>query len=57
MQFNEVIQAFLEEKRLEEEKQVPQAWSIEITKDLNKGKLYNEIGDYIIKLYELRSKL
>ena len=57
MQFEEVIQAFLKEKRIEEEKQVPQPWSIEITKDPAKGKLYNELGDFIIKLFELRSKL
>jgi hypothetical protein len=57
MQFNEVVQAFLEEKRMEEEKTKPQPWSIEITKDFSRSKEYNELGDLIIKLFELRSKM
>jgi hypothetical protein len=57
MQFNEVIQAFLEEKRIEEEKTEPQPWCIEITKDLSRSKEYNELGDLIIKLFQLRAKM
>jgi len=58
MIFNSLIQQYLEEKSepTKEDYEV-MPWSLEITKDLKRSQEYNELGDLIIKLFELRSKL
>ena len=56
MKFNELISKYLFEKKEKvEELAVPV--SIEITKDSKQSKLYNELGEIIIKLSFLRNKL
>lgn len=56
MRFEQIIQSLLEKKDKQEDiEYLP--WSIEITKDPKRGDVYNELGDLIIKLFELRSKL
>jgi|LakMenE18May11ns_1017448.scaffolds.fasta_scaffold8124237_2 hypothetical protein len=58
MSFNSLIQQYLEEKSeptKEDYEAMP--WSLEIVKDSKKGKLYNELGELIIQLFEIRSKL
>jgi hypothetical protein len=58
MTFNSLIRQYLEE-RTETTKEDYEAmpWCIEITKDPKRSKEYNELGNIIIKLFELRSKL
>ena len=56
MKFNELISKYLfEKKERVEELQVP--FVMEITKDPEQSKLYNELGEIIIKLSFLRNKL
>ena len=57
MRFDEVISLVLEQIPKEEEEPEPQPWCLEIKKDLSMSKEYNELGDLIIRLFELRSKL
>jgi hypothetical protein len=57
MRFDKVINLVLEQIPKEEEKPEPQPWCLEIKKDLSKRDAYNELGDLIIKLFELRSRL
>ena len=56
MRFEQIIKIVLEQApKKEEYESLP--WSIEITKDSKRSKEYNELGDLIIKLFELRSRL
>jgi hypothetical protein len=58
MSFNSLIQQYLEEKAeptKEDYEAMP--WSLEIVKDSNRSAMYNELGELIIKLFELRSRL
>ena len=58
MSFNSLIQQYLEEKSeptKEDYEAMP--WSLEIVKDSKRSKMYNELGELIIKLFELRSRL
>jgi hypothetical protein len=58
MSFNSLIQQYLEEKSeptKEDYEAMP--WSLEIVKDSKRSEMYNELGELIIKLFELRSKL
>ena len=57
MRFDKVINLVLEQIPKEEEKPEPQPWCLEIKKDLSKSEEYNELGDLIIRLFELRAKL
>jgi hypothetical protein len=58
VRFDTLIQRFLkEEKNQKKENYENLPWSIEITKDPNRSTEYNELGDLIIKLFELRSKV
>ena len=57
MRFDKVINLVLEQIPKEEEKPEPQPWCLEIKKDFSKSDAYNELGDLIIKLFELRSRL
>ena len=57
MRFDKVINLVLEQIPEEEEKPEPQPWCLEIKKDLSKSEEYNELGDLIIRLFELRAKL
>jgi hypothetical protein len=57
MRFDKVISLVLEQIPKEEEKPEPQPWCLEIKKDLSKSEEYNELGDLIIRLFELRAKL
>ena len=56
MRFEQIIKIVLEQAPKKEESE-PMPWSLEITKDPKRSKEYNELGDLIIKLFELRSKL
>jgi hypothetical protein len=56
MKFEEVIKTFLNEKN-DGETSEPLPWCIEIKKDPNASEEYNQLGDLIIKLFELRAKL
>ena len=55
MQFEEYFKQFILEKKEEPEAPVP--YVIEITKDDNRGRRFNDLGDLIIKLSQLRSRL
>ena len=58
MTFNSLIQQYLEEKSeptKEDYEAMP--WSLEIVKDPKRSEMYNELGELIIKLFELRSRL
>jgi len=58
MSFNSLIQQYLEEKSeptKEDYEAMP--WSLEIIKDSKRSDMYNELGELIIKLFELRSRL
>ena len=58
MSFNSLIQQYLEEKSeptKEDYEAMP--WSLEIVKDSKRSEMYNELGELIIKLFELRSRL
>jgi hypothetical protein len=58
MSFNSLIQQYLEEKSeptKEDYEAMP--WSLEIVKDSKRSGMYNELGELIIKLFELRSRL
>ena len=58
MSFNSLIQQYLEEKSeptKEDYEAMP--WSLEIVKDPKHSEMYNELGELIIKLFVLRSKL
>jgi hypothetical protein len=58
MSFNSLIQQYLEEKSdptKEDYEAMP--WSLEIAKDPKRPEMYNELGELIIKLFELRSRL
>jgi hypothetical protein len=58
MSFNSLIQQYLEEKAeptKEDYEAMP--WCLEIVKDSKRSEMYNELGELIIKLFELRSKL
>jgi hypothetical protein len=55
MRFEQIIKIILEQTTKEDYEAMP--WSIEITKDPKRSKEYNELGNLIIKLFELRSKL
>ena len=57
MRFEQIIQSLLQEKENKREEHESLPWSIEIKKDPNGSKEYNEIGDIIIKLVEIRAKL
>jgi len=57
MRFDKVINLVLEQIPKEEEKPEPQPWCLEIKKDPSKREEYNKLGDLIIRLFELRSKL
>ena len=56
MKFNELISKYLFEKK-ERVEELPVPFIMEITKDPEQSKLYNELGEIIIKLSFLRNKL
>ena len=56
MKFNELISKYLLEKK-EKVEELPVPFIMEITKDPEQSKLYNELGEIIIKLSYLRNKL
>ena len=57
MKFEEIIQKCLieAENSSEEKREVP--WTLEITKDSSKSKEYNLMGELIIQLASLRTKM
>ena len=58
MQFEEFFKLVIkEQEKPKEEEPEPLPWCLEIKKDLSMSKEYNELGDLIIKLFELRAKL
>ena len=58
MKFNELVSKYLFEKKEEkEQEELPVPFVIEITKDSEQSKLYNELGEIIVKLSYLRNKL
>jgi hypothetical protein len=56
MKFSLLIQE-AEEELKKDRSPDPEPWSLEIRKDPSKSKQYNEMGDLIIKLFALRSKM
>lgn len=54
--FSELLERYLEEVK-EELSSSETPWSIEITKDEEKSKEYNQLGELIIRLSTIRSKL
>lgn len=54
--FSELLERYLEEVK-EELSSSETSWSIEITKDKEKSKEYNQLGELIIRLSTIRSKL
>ena len=57
MRFDKVINLVLEQIPKEEGEPEPQPWCLEIKKDPSMSEEYNELGDLIIKLFELRARL
>lgn len=57
MKFEEIIQKCLIEAENSSEEKREEPWTLEITKDLNKSKEYNLIGELIIQLASLRTKM
>lgn len=58
MQFEEIFKLIIkEQEKPKEEESQPEPWSLEIKKDFSKSKAYNELGDLIIRLFELRARL
>lgn len=58
MQFEEIFKLIInEQEKPKEEEPQPEPWSLEIKKDFSKSDAYNELGDLIIRLFELRSRL
>jgi hypothetical protein len=57
MKFDQIIESFLQEEKKAEEDYETMPWSIEIIKDSNRSELYNNLGNLIIRLYEIRSRL
>lgn len=58
MQFEEFFKLVIkEQEKPKEEVPEPQPWCLEIKKDPSMSKEYNELGDLIIRLFELRAKL
>lgn len=56
MKFEKILKKYLIE--VEKNQEIfPQPWSLEITKDLNKSEEYNLLGELIIQLSILRSKI
>jgi len=56
MKFLELLEQYLEEVK-EESDSIESPWSIEITKDSKKSDEYNQLGELIIRLSFLRSKM
>jgi hypothetical protein len=56
MLFDQTIKYILEQTK-DNRAPEPEPWSLEIKKDFSKSDAYNELGDLIIKLFELRSRL
>jgi hypothetical protein len=57
MQFNTIVESLIKEQKVDEDEFSNLPWSIEIKKDPNGSKEYNALGDLIIKLVEIRSKM
>lgn len=58
MQFEEIFKLIInEQEKPKEEEPQPEPWCLEIKKDFSKSKAYNELGDLIIRLFELRARL
>lgn len=58
MQFEEFFKLVIkEQEKPKEEVPEPQPWCLEIKKDPSMSEEYNELGDLIIRLFELRAKL
>ena len=58
MQFEEFFKLVIkEQEKPKEEVPEPQPWCLEIKKDLSMSEEYNELGDLIIRLFELRARL
>lgn len=58
MQFEEIFKLIInEQEKPKEEEYQPEPWSLEIRKDFSKSEAYNELGDLIIRLFELRARL
>ncbi len=56
MKFSELLDQYLKEVK-EESDSIESPWSIEITKDSKKSDEYNQLGELIIRLSSLRSKM
>jgi hypothetical protein len=56
MKFSELLEQYLKEVK-EESDSIESPWSIEITKDSKKSDEYNQLGELIIRLSSLRSKM
>lgn len=58
MQFEEFFKLVIkEQEKPKEEVPEPQPWCLEIKKDPSMSEEYNELGDLIIRLFELRARL
>jgi hypothetical protein len=57
VKFEEIIRKCLVEAENFSEEKREEPWTIEITKDPNKSKEYNLIGELIIQLASLRTKM
>jgi len=57
VKFEEMIQRCLVEAENFSEEKREEPWSLEITKDFTKSKEYNLIGELIIQLASLRTKM
>lgn len=58
MQFEEIFKLVIsEQEKPKEGEPQPEPWSLEIKKDYSKSEVYNELGDLIIRLFELRARL
>ena len=54
MTFEELHKQYILEKK---EEKKPEPWSLEITSNPDKSSLYNLLGEMIIKLAQIRSRL
>lgn len=55
MTFEELHKQYILEDKEEKQNFIP--WTLEITSNSDKTPLYNILGEMIIKMYEIRSKL
>ena len=57
MKFEEIIKKCLIEAENSFQEKLEEPWALEITKDSNKSEEYNLIGELIIQLASLRTKI